>query len=720
MIAQSELSVGQAPQKRRLRRLVTLHLALFVTLSADSITNNELLAQDESIAITNAIGNSSLPGQLLNKHRNSHGQLVEDWFLSVDNKKKQLAIGEHIVIGSPDTNTYIFGGRYNNKIDKLVFIADEFTINGFVQLYALNMPHRRLGLSASADDRRGGDVYVICRTLNFNINEKLKHSSLLRVICGGTFWLEGDEDPFRGANGGKVAISAESLLFQSKRIKAEELVKPVVPVELLSRTTNPGVLLSIENAGDTAQDKQVKGQDGEVILLNGLSDRLSRDVGEELSIWKLEMLNYLEFKLREARRTANEPEIGRLLRKYKFMPDWPTTGSYWPSINKALIRVQSVADSYKLITWREKIIGDQIMVDLALEGPDIRLRAFPSLGLILPKTIGGHSVLGYLQLDQGSQDQATITLDARLTIDPWVANLLDQQLGVTHETREGLFMSWEPRPSSLNITGLIDIRSHLFGDSLQLELKLDLRRAGPVLWRLSSVEGLPLEFDWVYSGDPSIKGQRPIVLPLSLARRARHDLAVGDGKLTNGGRWTATIEYVQFGPGRFARPRRSNALVLKTGESAALSAFDLPAETDLSKVTVAPEAVTVEVGPDPFEDFQRDPGLLETVTVRNLLPAHDDIRQTDLRFVEVRVVQVVGEGGDAVHLAPAGPFRLAPRGADGAEVTVPFLKPGTKPRKYRLEGTAYYQGAADSKDILKPTTTEGTSVDITDAVLPGR
>ncbi len=129
-----------------------------------------------------------------------------------------------------------------------------------------------------------------------------------------------------------------------------------------------------------------------------------------------------------------------------------------------------------------------------------------------------------------------------------------------------------------------------------------------------------------------------------------------------------------------------------------------------------PEAVRIEVGPDPFEDFQRDPGLLESVTVRNLLPARDAARKTELRFVEVRIVQVVGEGGDAVE-SSAGPFRLAPAGADGAEATVPFLKPGTKPRKYRLEGSAYYQSG---KDDLKPTTIEGTSADITDSMLPGR
>jgi hypothetical protein len=137
--------------------------------------------------------------------------------------------------------------------------------------------------------------------------------------------------------------------------------------------------------------------------------------------------------------------------------------------------------------------------------------------------------------------------------------------------------------------------------------------------------------------------------------------------------------------------------------------------------TIAAGFVGIGKFPREVQDrlVRRDPGLLETVTVRNLLPAHDAARQSDLRFVEVRVVQVVGEGGEAVE-SSAGPFRLAPKGADGAEVAVPFLRPGTRPRKYRLEGTAYYQGGGDSRDVLKPATAEGTSFDITDRMLPGR
>jgi hypothetical protein len=213
------------------------------------------------------------------------------------------------------------------------------------------------------------------------------------------------------------------------------------------------------------------------------------------------------------------------------------------------------------------------------------------------------------------------------------------------------------------------------------------------------------------------------LIPVSLARRSRANLKLYGSKVRNEGSRSAAVEYLQVGRDQILKPRSGNAVVLKPGESAPLSDFDLPPDTDSTTVTIPPEAVTVEVGPDPFEDFQRDPGLLETVTVRNLLPAHDDVRKTDLRFVEVRVVQAVGEGADAVE-SSAGPYRLAPKDADGAEVAVPFLKPGTKPRKYRLEGTAYYQGGGDGKkvprDVLKPTTTEGTSFDITDALLPGR
>ncbi len=176
-------------------------------------------------------------------------------------------------------------------------------------------------------------------------------------------------------------------------------------------------------------------------------------------------------------------------------------------------------------------------------------------------------------------------------------------------------------PRDSRVPGIESITAQVVGDVMQLQMSLDINRSGPVLWRLTSEAGLPLEFDWAYNGDPAVKGQRPISISISLARRARHDLSVADGRLTNAGRRTATVEYIQSGPGRFARPRRGDALTLKPGESASLSDFELPPIADPAKVTVPPEAVRIEVGPDPFEDFQRDPGLLESVTVRNLLPA---------------------------------------------------------------------------------------------------
>ena len=310
-----------------------------------------------------------------------------------------------------------------------------------------------------------------------------------------------------------------------------------------------------------------------------------------------------------------------------------------------------------------------------------------------------------------------MTVDADLSLDPKLKAAIDSHLLRSGRSLDGLFTDWEPKPREPRLAGLTKIEAHVFGAALQLELTLDMRR-GDALWRLAGDVGLPLEFDWVYKGDPSIKSQHPITLTLSLAHRARHELSIADGKLTNAGRRTTTVAYVQVGPSRFVRPRRSDALALRPGESAPLSEFDLPVGTNPAQVSVPPEAVRVEVGPDPFEDFQRDPGLLETVAVRNLLPPHDEARNTDLRYVEVRVVQIVGEGGDAVE-SSAGPFRLAPRGADGAEVAVPFLKPGIKPRKYRLEAAAFYQGGG-SKDDLKAITIEGTSVEITDKSLPGR
>jgi hypothetical protein len=347
----------------------------------------------------------------------------------------------------------------------------------------------------------------------------------------------------------------------------------------------------------------------------------------------------------------------------------------------------------------------------------LAIRALPDRALLRTRREGEREVLGLLTFNREG-NRVVLAIDAQVTLDPATAAALSRRLAQTSERCEGVFTNWEPRPRVSRTPGLEDVSATMVGDTLQLELTLDASRSGAVLWRLTSEPGLFLELDWSYEGVPRIRNVGPLTLPLSLARRARHDLTIADGRLTNAGRRTASVAYVQAGSGQFAKSKRADAMALRPGESAPLSDFDLPPGADPTAVIVPPEAVTVKVGPDPFEDFLRDPDLLETVTVRNLLPAHDAVRQTDLRFVEVRVVQVVDAGGEAVE-SSAGPFRLAPRGADSAEVGVPFIRPGTKPRKYRVEGTAYYQGN-DSRDVLKPTTTDGRSFDITEAVLPVR
>ncbi|MGO9469577.1 MAG: hypothetical protein ACLQVF_36175 [Isosphaeraceae bacterium] len=92
--------------------------------------------------------------------------------------------------------------------------------------------------------------------------------------------------------------------------------------------------------------------------------------------------------------------------------------------------------------------------------------------------------------------------------------------------------------------------------------------------------------------------------------------------------------------------------------------------------------VRVEVSPAVSEIIVRDEALTETVRVRNVLPAFDNARFVQLKYVEFRLTQIVGEGKDATE-SSAGPFRLAPGGSQGDEVEVLFLKLENTARRYR-------------------------------------
>ena len=628
------------------------------------------------------------------------------------NRMKELA-KKKTVVTKPEINLagVDWSVEGENATGEIYLLADTIRISG----------ESSISLSSPQIDR-GGTLVLFARRV---IREP---SSILHFDAMG-----GLRDDFSGhpaGEGGRLIVACEEYIDGDTTSGIDKLVFKVRNMRV------EGGKLQYEGTGERSSPiyanvlaNQFRGdsqsnRDGVIRIVKDLNNNGETRVvpNEFVALWQIRMWEYLEANVLDAVRRNNRKEITNLFRRFEKMPSYPV-----PTEDDAK---KAYRETLKRLTDLRKELTPPLSAStVSIEGQDgrpedvtifvdssqSRILAAPTDALIQARLEGQRSVIGLLEFDRDHPEKAILTLDLRLSLDPWLRARLEAGLAKNGDTLWGVFKRWDLTARRPLPHGLKEVEVGVAGEVIQLSMTLDTRIATAILWRLASEGGLPLGFDWKTTSEPKLEGE-PITLNISLTRRASHSLVIKQGSLTNGSRHTTSVSYIQLGTNRFARPRASGSIVIGAGSSVSLrEAFGLPTDINLDDASIPPEAVSVAVH-SWDEDFQRDPGLAETVAVRNLLPSHDTARQTDLRFVEVKVVQVVGEGGEAVESA-AGPFRLAPRGADGAEVAVPFLKPGTNLRKYRLEGVAYYQGG--SKDDLKPTTFEGTSVDVTDTLLPG-
>jgi hypothetical protein len=162
---------------------------------------------------------------------------------------------------------------------------------------------------------------------------------------------------------------------------------------------------------------------------------------------------------------------------------------------------------------------------------------------------------------------------------------------------------------------------------------------------------------------------------------------VDGASVVNTGKSPVSIEYFKLGsqivplsPFRVVQPDTS-----KPG------ALPVPDGTDMSKVSLSlpPEAVRyIENDPFSLNDFESSLGadLIQSVNVQNLLDAYDDTLKLPLDYVQVTVSYQAGNGATAT----AGPYQLAPRGAQGSEVSVHFLRPNSGNFTFSVTGTAFY------------------------------
>jgi len=453
--------------------------------------------------------------------------------------------------------------------------------------------------------------------------------------------------------------------------------------------------------------------------------------------WRLRALEAIEFDLQETLLLDDTLQAIKCIRRLRAMPRWPTAAEFKPQASQELTRIEKLSKGIRRIPMVEQIKVSQdasMPVQLLLDGPKLELRAMPTDLLIRYRRLAdGRDVIGTIDFDSKLPDVVTLSMDLEVVLNGRVAAALEQQLTKTGESFEGIFLDWQPKPRLTNIPGIVSINSSLAGNVLHLDLGLDTRRAHILLWRLSSDEGVPFEFDWVDASDAAAQRVRPpLHLLLRLTRRSVQPIPiqVQDFVVRNIGPHDVYLDYFTQKTDQvvnrkqrvwraLAIPKNGVSVFLKAGQSVSCSNFKI---MDLSTLQVLnaepvigdvpPDSLRFEVGTDPLEEFSRVAGLLEKLILRNRVPAFDATRQVQLRAVEISVTPL--QEGAIMNELRVGPISLAPADSVGSEFQVPFFG-GGRITGFHIEGTAYYVGGG--KDDFKTDVGKIGSFDVTSEIL---
>jgi hypothetical protein len=295
-------------------------------------------------------------------------------------------------------------------------------------------------------------------------------------------------------------------------------------------------------------------------------------------------------------------------------------------------------------------------------------------------------VLGFVRQNQQTQNEVEIAFDAKLTLDSELRSLASDQLALNGQSVSGVFNNWHLASPKLIAEGISNYSIGVVGDTLQVTMDLDQNSGNLALWRLWTEEGLPMTLQFTCNDDPSVRGEFPI--SLSLLRRTRNKLVISNQNVTNEEKTSVVIQYfVLNGQIIVLNP----AIVVPSGGSANLAT---PPGTDNSTATiqVPPEAV-VYSGHNPFSldefDTSLTDTLIQTVTVQNLLESFNKQLNLPLMYADVTIHYNVESPNSSVERT-AGPYKLAPRGAIGSTITVPFIRPNLGKFSFFITGTACY------------------------------
>jgi hypothetical protein len=587
-----------------------------------------------------------------------------------------LVVGDSIDLGA--WADYVLLGdrdKPNSRPANLVVIANELRVSRPIVLFA----------DGGINGPQGTNVTLITQRLSLN--------APLDLHSVGDFAGSG--------KGGDITVVATTIEVKGVARELKSIAK--------GGTLSP---LNIYNGGSNG------GAPGSILLLQQASDIDALGHDRELSIWRIHWLEYLNYKLRDNfTKKTDYQGTANLISRYRDLPGWPVEDIFRLQISDLLDRLEKYLGGLAVVSWPLSVQPDdgaprqlQVFFELAT----LETRIAPTEALVIPRTVSGRTVLGVVRPVSNVGDQLELAFDVELTLDPLLRSLAAHRLAPMGQIVTGAFANWQIDPPQLKSQGIVRSSIVPSGMTLQVTLDLDADAGTLALWRLSSVGGLPLILDYKCTGDRSVHGQLPIAL--SLTRRDRSEVTATNGLVTNASDKDVSISYVLVnGDAITLRP----ALGVRAKETVSLNLGNGPVDGPSAGFEIPPAAVTY-TGADPVSladfDSTLGSGLIQKVEVENLLRPHNSVLNLDLEYTEITVTYSVAGSAEAIRLL-AGPFKLAPFGSDGANVTVPFIRPKGATYSFEIQGVAVYDKGR-SRLPFKVMPTSDLSIVIDEGLLP--
>jgi hypothetical protein len=347
---------------------------------------------------------------------------------------------------------------------------------------------------------------------------------------------------------------------------------------------------------------------------------------------------------------------------------------------------------------------------LLTERSDFVTRMAPTTALMQIVSIDGAQWLGLVEGEAGHPDLVRFSFDAQLTGDPYLIDLVNQDIEDASDRAVGTFSNWKLTASMEKIQGVQDdlTQVQVAGNILKVSAAVRSDQANLFLWRLGTPAGIHFDLKWEYTGPEGQKISGPdFAVVVSALRRYQPQplVDVRQTEIANLGSTPASISYVLTQDGH-AEPLPQPFVVPAFGKLA------LPGPLAMTAGLTAPAESVELVVDSPFrtanEFYQaKDQDLFQRFTITNNLPGVDPDRGGAMHFVEVRV-QTAEVGSEAWQ--DLGSYHLTAGGAEGSQIKLSVLHSPDKQMRLRVSGTAYYENGSHTDLVSFETSDTSTTI----------